>query len=229
MENSKSMFIKAFLEAEALDNAKLKSEDEIEWEFSEKFENSMNKLIKKNNTIKISTRRNIRKGLLAAIVAIIVLFTGLMSVTATRTPFIEFIKKVFSQYNEITLSKESTPPVDKIETEYTLTDLPDDFEMTEYQKDDLVVMSKWENQTGEEIVLFQEILDPNLSIDTEHNFQELNINGFEAYLMIAENNSVLSWTNGYYWFTLNVPNDLQKIIIDLAENISEKKLNIFVT
>ena len=216
------MFIKAFLEAEALDNAKLKSEDEIEWEFSEKFENSMNKLIKKNNTIKISTRRNIRKGLLAAIVAIIVLFTGLMSVTATRTPFIEFIKKVFSQYNEITLSKESTPPVDKIETEYTLTDLPDDFEMTEYQKDDLVVMSKWENQTGEEIVLFQEILDPNLSIDTEHNFQELNINGFEAYLMIAENNSVLSWTNGYYWFTLNVPNDLQKIIIDLAENISEK-------
>ena len=216
------MFIKAFLEAEALDNAKLKSEDEIEWEFSEKFENSMNKLIKKNNTIKISTRRNIRKGLLAAIVAIIVLFTGLMSVTATRTPFIEFVKKVFSQYNEITLSENSMSPVERIETEYTLTDLPDDFEMTEYQKDDLVVMSKWENQTGEEIVLFQEILDPNLSIDTEHNFQELNINGFEAYLMIAENNSVLSWTNGYYWFTLNVPNDLQKIIIDLAENISEK-------
>ncbi len=222
MENSKSMFIRAFLEAEALDNAKLKSEDEIEWEFSEKFENSMNKLIKKNNTIKISTRRNIRKGLLAAIVAIIVLFTGLMSVTATRTPFIEFVKKVFSQYNEITLSENSMSPVERIETEYTLTDLPDDFEMTEYQKDDLVVMSKWENQTGEEIVLFQEILDPNLSIDTEHNFQELNINGFEAYLMIAENNSVLSWTNGYYWFTLNVPNDLQKIIIDLAENISEK-------
>lgn len=216
------MFIRAFLEAEALDNAKLKSEDEIEWEFSEKFENSMNKLIKKNNTIRISTRRNIRKGLLAAIVAIIVLFTGLMSVTATRTPFIEFVKKVFSQYNEITLSENSMSPVVRIETEYTLTDLPDDFEMTEYQKDDLVVMSKWENQTGEEIVLFQEILDPNLSIDTEHNFQELNINGFEAYLMIAENNSVLSWTNGYYWFTLNVPNDLQKIIIDLAENISEK-------
>lgn len=145
-----------------------------------------------------------------------------MSVTATRTPFIEFVKKVFSQYNEITLSENSMSPVERIETEYTLTDLPDDFEMTEYQKDDLVVMSKWENQTGEEIVLFQEILDPNLSIDTEHNFQELNINGFEAYLMIAENNSVLSWTNGYYWFTLNVPNDLQKIIIDLAENISEK-------
>ena len=216
------MFIRAFLEAEALDNAKLKSEDEIEWEFSEKFENSMNKLIKKNNHIQLSTRRTVRRGLLAAIIALIVAFTGLMSVSATRESIIEFVKKVFSQYNEITLSENSMSPVERIETEYTLTDLPDDFEMTEYQKDDLVVMSKWENQTGEEIVLFQEILDPNLSIDTEHNFQELNINGFEAYLMIAENNSVLSWTNGYYWFTLNVPNDLQKIIIDLAENISEK-------
>lgn len=222
MENSKELFIKAFLEAERLDNSKLKSEDEIEWDFSEKFEKSMNKLIRKNNHIKLSTRRNIKKGLLAAIVAIIVTFTGLMSVSATRIPFIEFVKKIFPQFNEITLSEESTPPVDKIEKEYTLTNLPDGFEIKEYQKDDLVVMSKWENPTGEEIVLFQEILDPNLSIDTEHNFRELDINGFEAYLMIAESNSVLSWTNGYYWFTLNVPNDLQKIIINLAENISEK-------
>lgn len=210
------------MEAERRDNEFIPSENEIQWDFSKKFERSMGKLIKKNNRIQIYTRRTVTKSLLAAIIAIIVLFTALMSVSATRTPIIEFVKKVFSQYNEITLSENSMSPVERIETEYTLTDLPDDFEMTEYQKDDFVVMSKWENQTGEEIALFQEILDPNLSIDTEHNFQELNINGFEAYLMIAENNSVLSWTNGYYWFTLNVPNDLQKIIIDLAENISEK-------
>lgn len=222
MENAKELFAKAFMDAERLDYAKLPSEDEIKWDFSEKFKKSMNKLIRKNNRIQLSTRRAVTKSLIAAIVAIMVLFAGLMSVSATRTPFIEFVKKVFSQYNEITLSENSMSPVERIETEYTLTDLPDDFEMTEYQKDDLVVMSKWENQTGEEIVLFQEILDPNLSIDTEHNFQELNINGFEAYLMIAENNSILSWTNGYYWFTLNVPNDLQRIIIDLAKNISEK-------
>lgn len=74
----------------------LKSEDEIEWEFSEKFESSMNKLIKKNNHIQLSTRRAVRKGLLAAIIALIVAFTGLMSVSATRESIIEFVKKVFS-------------------------------------------------------------------------------------------------------------------------------------
>lgn len=165
MENSKSMFIRAFLEAEALDNAKLKSEDEIEWEFSEKFENSMNKLIKKNNTIKISTRRNIRKGLLAAIVAIIVLFTGLMSVTATRTPFIEFIKKVFPQFNQVSLSEESTPPVDRIETEYTLTALPEGFEVKEYQKDDFKVFTIWRDENNEEIVFSQKLLDTSFTVD----------------------------------------------------------------
>lgn len=222
MENSKELFIKAFMEAERIDNSSLKSEDEIEWDFSEKFEKSMNQLIKKNNHIRLSTRRKIRKGLLAAILAIIVAFTGLMSVSATRTPFVEFMKKVLPQFNEVTLSDEATPPVDRIETEYTLTNLPDGFEITEYQKDELVVMSKWENQMGKDIVLFQEILDSNLSIDTEHSYEEIVINGYSAYLNKYELNSSLKWTDGYYWFTLSVPNNLHNEVITLAENISEK-------
>lgn len=96
MENSRKLFIKAFLEAENANISNLKSENEIEWEFSEKFENSMNKLIKKNNHIQLSTRRTVRKGLLAAIIALIVAFTGLMSISATRESIIEFVKKVLS-------------------------------------------------------------------------------------------------------------------------------------
>lgn len=96
MENSRKLFIKAFLEAENASISNLKSENEIEWEFSEKFENSMNKLIKKNNHIQLSTRRTVRRGLLAAIIALIVAFTSLMSVSATRESIIEFVKKVLS-------------------------------------------------------------------------------------------------------------------------------------
>ncbi len=222
MENGKELFIKAFIEVERIDNASLKSEEEIEWDFSEKFEKSMNKLIKKNNHIKLSTRSNIKKGLLAAIIAIIVAFTELISVSATRTPFIEFIKKVFPQFNEVTLSEESTPPVDRIETEYTLTNLPEEYKIDTYQKDDLGVFTVWKDNNNSEIMFSQEILDPNLSIDTEHNYHELKINGYESYLMTAEKNSVLSWTDGYYWFILNVPNNLKDDLINMAENISEK-------
>lgn len=222
MENAKELFVKAFMEAERLDNANLPREDEIQWDFSEKFLKSMDKLIRKNNRINFSARRNIRKSLLAAVIAIMVLFTGLMSVSATRTPIIEFVKKIFPQFNEITLSPEAAPPVETIETEYTLTDLPEGYVLDTYKKDEYRVFSVWKNKAGEEIVLTQALLDSNFSIDTEHEYKEIIMNGYEACLNKYEYNSTLTWTDGNYWFTLNVPNSLNDGLTDLAKNISEK-------
>lgn len=210
------------MEAERLDNADLPSENEIQWDFSEKFEKSMDKLIRKNNRIQLSTRRTVAKSLIAAIVAIIVLFTGLMSVAATREPIIEFVKKIFSQFNEITLSENSTPPVDKIEIEYTLTNLPEGYELKEYQKDDFKVFSVWENENNEEIVFSQNLLDSSFTIDNEHGYRELEINGFKAYLAEDESGAFLRWTDGYYWFSINVPAKDKDYIAVLQKNISEK-------
>ena len=36
LDNAKKLFMKAFMEAERLDNADLPREDEIEWDFSKK-------------------------------------------------------------------------------------------------------------------------------------------------------------------------------------------------
>ena len=91
MDNIKKLFVQALIEAENKEISKLKGEDEIEWEFSEKFENSMNKLIRKNIHIRLSTRRTVRRGLLAAIIALIAVFSGLMSVSATREPIVNFV------------------------------------------------------------------------------------------------------------------------------------------
>lgn len=218
MDNVKKLFIQALIEAKDKELSKLKSEDEIEWEFSEKFENSMNKLIKKNNHIQLSTRRTVRRGLLAAIIALLIVFTGLMSVSATRESIIEFVKKVFSNHNEITLSENSTPPVDKIETEYTLTALPEGFEVKEYQKDDLGILTVWENSNGNRIILMQDLLDSNFSFDNEHEYEELYINGYEAYYYSSQ----LTWTDGIYWFTLGITNGEKSEILELAKNIVEK-------
>lgn len=210
------------MEAERIDNLSLKSDNEIEWNFSEKFEKSMNQLINKNNHIRLSTRRKIRKGLLVAIIAIIVAFTGLMSVSACRPPFVEFIKKEFSKYNRITLSDESTPPVERMETEYTLNNLPEGYEIDTYQKDEFGVFVIWKDSNNSEIVFSQSLLDTNLTIDNEHGYKEIIINGYDAYLTYKEYNSLLIWTDGEYWFMLNVPSDLKDDIINMAENISEK-------
>lgn len=159
MENARELFVKALMEAERLDNAEIPGEDEIEWEFSEKFEKSMDKLIRKNNRIRLSTRRTVTKGLLAALIASIVIFAALMSVTASREPIIEFVKKIFPQFNEITLNEASVPPVDTIETEYTLSYLPDGFVLDTYQKSVNNIFVVWKNENGEEILFTQSIFD----------------------------------------------------------------------
>lgn len=222
MEDCKELFVKAFMEAERLDNQKMPNEEEIKWEFSEKFERSMNKLIKKNDRIQLSTRRNIKKGLLAAIIAIIVLFTGLMSVSATRTPFIEFIKKIFPKYNEITISEESTPPVNTIETEYTLTALPQGYVLDTYQSDEYSVFAIWKNDRGEEISFSQRLLDSSFTIDNEHYYEEFEINGHKAYYVEDAYGAVLKWEDGYYWLTISVPASNINDIKTLQQKISEK-------
>lgn len=189
----------------------------------EKFENSMNKLIRKNNHIRLSTRRTVRRGLLAAIIALIAAFSGLMSVSATREPIVNFVKRVFSDHNEMTMSRNSVLPVDRIETEYTLYDLPEEYELTTYEKDEIGVFSRWKSSVdNSEIVFSQDILLVNMSIDNEHNYQETVVNGYTAYLNQYEFNTSLTWTDGTYLFTLNVPNSLNIDITDLAKNIIEK-------
>lgn len=222
MDNVKGLFIQALIEAKDKELSKLKSEDEIEWDFSEKFENSMNKLIKKNNHIQLSTRRTVRRGLLAAIIALIVAFTGLMSVSATRRPFVEFIKKVFSQYNDISISKDSTLPVDRIETEYTLTDLPSGYKLEIYNNYDTSVFSVWKNENGDEIAFGQDILSMKFDIDNEYNYQEFNINGYPAFYTEDNSGAFLTWTDGYYWFEINGPRNEIDYLKNAPKKIVEK-------
>lgn len=222
MESSKELFIKAFMEAEWLDNQKIPSEKEIEWEFSEKFEHAMNKLIKKNNRIRIATRRRIRRGLLAAIIAILVLFTGLMSVSAIRTPFVEFVKNVFDQYNEITISEESTPPVEMIETEYTLSELPEGYTLDTYNNYGHGIFAIWKDSAGNEITFSQDTLTSNITIDNEHEYEEMQIYGYDAYYTETEYDAVLIWTDGNYWFTVSATNPNKEYILSLISTLAEK-------
>lgn len=222
MENTKELFIKAFMEAEKLDNEQIPCEDEIQWDFSEKFEKSMDKLIRKNNRIQLSTRRKIKTGLLAALIAVLVLFTGLMSFAATRKPIIEFTKKVFEQFNKVSLNSESTPPLDKIEIEYTLTNLPEGFELISYNSDEYRVYALWKDSNGNEISFTQIPLGSVFTVDNEYKYQELKINGFTAYLVEDEAGRFVRWTDGYYWFSISVPTDQKDYLTELEKNISEK-------
>ena len=95
---NKELFVNAFIEAKKIEYTDYLDKSFFTFEFSPKFEKKMSKLVSKEHLIKFSTRRKISKSLIAAVVAIIVMFTGLMSVSATRRKAIDFIEKIFPKH-----------------------------------------------------------------------------------------------------------------------------------
>lgn len=219
---NEELFIKAFNEANSLELSKYQNKDNFVYNFSKAFENKMNKLISKNNRIKFETRKRVSKALIAAIIAIIALLTGLMSVSASREKIVEFIERVFSTNTQITLSENSAQTPETIEKAYTLGYVPEGFELKQYDRDELGVFAIWENNNNEQIVFQQYILNGDFSIDNEHNYKEMENNGYPAYVVSDEYQSVLSYSDGEYWLKIIVPVELKDEIFTISEKIIEK-------
>ena len=211
----------AFMEAEKINYLSYKSENNIDYDFSEKFKTKMNKLISKDNRMNLHIRRRISRALIAAIIAIIIMFTGLMSVSATRKAFFEILENFGISGVQVLLSEESTPPIDRIETAYTLSGLPEEFELSILQLEETSVFIVWKNEAGEEISFMQTPLDGDQSIDTEHGFEIIKINGYNAYLAVYDAQTAITWTDGKYWFTLSIPFSSKEYILELVNNISK--------
>ena len=102
---NRELFVKAFLKADEREIAPYQNKSDFTYDFSESFEKKMSKLSAKNNRISIRTRRSISKALLAAVIATAVLFTGIMSVSATREKVVEFVESIL--YAHITVQGNS--------------------------------------------------------------------------------------------------------------------------
>lgn len=216
---NKELFINAFLEAEQITNKDYLNKNDFNFEFSEKFDKKMKKLIAKESRISFNHRKRISRALIAAIIATVIMFTGLMSVSASRQKIIEFIETIFPQYTQVELSEESAPTPDTIETAYTLGYVPDGYELEQYNQDEVSVFAIWKNDNGDEIAFWEDILDENFSLDNEHEFETININGLNVYIISDNYTCVIKWTDLVYSYTISVPIDEKDELIKMLKNL----------
>ena len=218
---NKDWFIQAFLEADAVEMQKFQNKENFLYEFSEAFEKKMSKLISKESRISFNTRRRIVNALIAALIASLLLITGLLSVSASRQKIVEFIENVFSTNTQITLSENSAPTPETIEKAYTLGYVPEGFELKQYELEETSVFAIWQNKNGEQIVFVQVLLDGNFSIDNEHIYNKTEIKGFPAYIYGDKYTTELSWSDGEYRFIVQASTIYKSELLSMAENISE--------
>lgn len=220
---NKELFINAFLEAEQITNKDYLNKDDFNFEFSEKFDKKMKKLIAKEIRISFNHRKRISRALIAAIIATVIMFTGLMSVSASRQKIIEFIETIFPKYTQVELSEESAPTPDTIETAYTLGYVPDGYELEQYNQDEVSVFAIWKNDNGDEIAFYQNLLDSNISIDNEHIYEKMTINNYDSYILGDENNMMIHYTDGNYLFTVKISSSDKNELINIAKSLKAKK------
>lgn len=219
---NKELFVNAFIEAEKIQYTDYLDKSFFTFEFSPKFEKKMSKLISKEHLIKFSTRRKISKSLIAAVVAIIVMFSGLMSVSASRRKIIDFVETLLPGYVSIDLTKDSQLDDETIKTEYTLKTVPDGFKIIQYDKNDYGVFCVWENESGEKIVFSQDPISTSVSMDNEHIFERTLVNGNKAYFHGEDSNLFITWNDGTYWFSIAATSTDKETLLNYAKNIIEK-------
>lgn len=194
-----------------------------EYVFSPEFEKKMQKLInnRKKTYFNLICTTSRKAACIAA--ACMILCVGTLNAEALGQ-FCDFIVKHFQFHDEVTLSGNSDLTTE-IATEYMLCDIPEGFELKDYQKEKDSIYYSYKNDDNGFIAFFQ--YDQNNYIcrfDTTRFVQSeyTDENGTE-YLIYKRNHSYsFVWKNEEYVFEIH-SNLSEQEIINLAESLSEKQ------
>ncbi len=212
----------AFREVASEEFAHIPNEEDIEYEFSERFNKKMDKLFKKiERNCNYPTVRPTKK-IITVLAAILILFAGLMSVGAIREPVVNFIVEKYETFVEFFFSGDTS---EQIEYEYGFSEIPKGFNLVNKISDYDIEYAKYKNEkTGDEIIFKQTITDSkSFSIDNEHgtNAPEY-INGAEVYIYEHENGDYIhaNWIKESYSLFLVYYGNIEKSdFIDLIKLI----------
>ena len=170
-----------------------------------------------------------RKRMLAVLIAAIMMLVGSIAVYANRDAIIRFMEQICEKYNRVSYqSDDANADVPQwIEEEYTLTYVPEGYELSEYESNPSNVWIRWQNSNGRSIYFTQLLIDQYLvQYDNEYSSaQQIYINGIIVYYTIHSNApSFFMWTDGKYGYELscstNIPLDE---VIQMIEGVAKKE------
>lgn len=212
----------AFREVASEEFAHIPNEEDIEYEFSERFNKKMDKLFKKIERNCTYPTVKPTKRIITVLAAILIIFAGLMSVSAIREPIVNFVLEFFEEHIDFGFSGDISQ---EIEYEYSFSEIPEGFELVTKTSDYDVIYSEYKNETtGDEIVFTQTITDGlSLSIDSEHgntSVEQIGETPVFLYDGIEQDYFQASWTYETYSLILVYYGDIEKeAFLELVKSI----------
>lgn len=203
-ENDYDVLLSKALEAYKSEQlSHIPSEDEIEYEFSESFEERSKALIKKQNG---TFRRTVLLWAKRAAVFFLVLtvaVTAAVSTNAGRRPELGFKYEEYSDEGELKISFPACL-YDKIETKY-LPEMSEDLTVTDGVIGDpeSIAITEWFDEQGEMISLKQFALKQIQLDDVQYNSLTTPVvNGIKVLLLQDDGGYSVYWVQNGYFFEL---------------------------
>lgn len=197
---------------------------DCEVEFSGKFERKMDKLIKRRNKPYFKLICTGGRRAACIIIAIIILSVSSLSVGAVREAIHDFIMNIFGNHTTVSVNSDSERDYPTtIEEEYEISNLPDGFELSDYNRDKGTLFSAYFNE--DKYIFFEQFVHDSYSgyFDNEHSEIEYydDESGQEYLIQNTGHDYCISWDNGNY--ILQIISNLDKNdILSLCESTKLK-------
>lgn len=200
----KTLVRQALLHINLCEMSQYEAMPEVDHTFSERFENKMGKLIHRRQLAIYPLIKTPTKKAISVLVAIIVMFSCSLSISAIRKPIFSAFEKITEIFTEIILPKsEQNNTFDSYETGW----LPNGYEITHKMSGSSYHRTVW-NYLDNTIV-FEQALSGNIHYDTEDvTLQEVIWSDKKITYYQKYNAYLFSWSENGSFFTLTCPADL---------------------
>ncbi len=196
-------------------------DDMPDHEFSPKFEKKMNRLIKSFKKRGRPPLKTFHKAALIAAASFVIIITTMTQVKAMREPIINFISTTHENFTLIRF--DSNNIADSITCEYQLTNIPDGFILTNYQKSSDSIYTQYKNDAGDTIRLVQNIITPDSKIHLDNERGEtknLTISDVKVLLYTSDFSIMAFWTQDNHNIKLScIGNFTEEAVVDIIESI----------
>ena len=218
-ENQIKILKKALIDIEQREARIYDSLPQVEFTHTEEYERKISKLFSKSKKqISYTTRK-----IAAILIAATLIFALSITAFAFRESIKQFFVEIYEDFVDITANNpEKEPLPTKIETFYTIYDIPDGFEKIEDTERESLSQQGWISDVGM-ITLQQTLLEgTEISASKEDaNLQETKLGDKSLFWIEEEGAFQVFWAEKGYIFVLNVFGefsfeDIQNMIISIA-------------
>ena len=203
----------AFREAARREFAAVPPEAELDYTFSPRFERSMRRIIRAQAYGYWMLVNTAAKRVAIAAALLILLLTSVMAIKPVRERVIQFFIEVYEDYFEIHFGEEESwdlPERTEPMVRYTLTELPEGYEETNFIMFEHILWTEWKNPDGKTVTLQQESGTHEIITDNDLPLSTLMYGDLVITKQSENGTDLYIWEENGYIFQLYIYGNLSE-------------------